>query len=235
MRTEKFISGIALLGLAVLLVLSKLSIVSFHFRIWTVIFTIFLGYTLIRGLIHRRLTESIFSIAFLCILYASQLGIQKLGTWTILATALLINIGLSMIFHSFFKQPFIWSSWSGKASLSNQTVNSNETVIINQRLASGIRYIKSENLQQVRINLVLASFKLYFDQTKMLNQPATIVINGTLSELKLYLPESWDILIDNDNMLSEVKEENKPANKLITHHLTIKGNLTLSEIKIIYI
>ena len=94
MRTEKFISGIALLGLAVLLVLSKLSIVSFHFRIWTVIFTIFLGYTLIRGLIHRRLTESIFSIAFLCILYASQLGIQKLGTWTILATALLINIGL---------------------------------------------------------------------------------------------------------------------------------------------
>ena len=69
----------------------------------------------------------------------------------------------------------------------------------------------------------------------MINQPATIVINGTLSELKLYLPESWDILIDNDNMLSEVKEENKPANKLITHHLTIKGNLTLSEIKIIYI
>lgn len=235
MRTEKLISGVALLGLAILLVLSKLSIVSFHFRIWTVIFTIFLGYTLIRGLIHRRLTESIFSIAFLCILYASQLGIEKLGSWTILATALLINIGLSMIFYSLFKQPFVWSSWFGKASLSNQAGNSDKTIIINERLASGIRYIKSENLQQIRINLVLASFKLYFDQTKMLNQPATIVINGTLSELKLYVPENWNILVDNNNMLSEVKEENKPTNKLITQHLTIKGNLTLSEIKIIYI
>lgn len=236
MRTRKLITGVGLLGLAVLLILNKLEIISFHFEIWTIILTIFFGVTLIQGLVHRRLTESIFSIAFLCMIYASELGIEKLVPWTILATALLIDIGLSLIFHSFFKYSFGWSKLGGKNfDDAKQAINSDEKIIINERMSSSIRYVKTDHLQRIKTNVTLATLRLYFNQTELQNHQATLIINSTLSEIRLYVPKEWDVAINIDNILSEIKEENKPAHEVLTERLNLRGSLNLSEVKIIYV
>ncbi|WP_420864922.1 LiaF transmembrane domain-containing protein, partial [Liquorilactobacillus mali] len=101
MRAKRFFLGIIILILATLLVSTKLDIISFHFKFWTIALTVLFIFLLVQGIIYRRISQSVFAVAFLVILYAKELGIERLGTWTIFLVACLVSVGLSLIFKSF--------------------------------------------------------------------------------------------------------------------------------------
>lgn len=61
---------------------------------WTVVFAA----TLITSLINRSLGGTIFSIAFLLIIYAKPLHIESIVPWTVLLAAFLVWGGLRLIF-----------------------------------------------------------------------------------------------------------------------------------------
>ena len=66
--------------------------------VWDFIWTIIATLMLFKGIVHFSPFKMIFSIAILGIVYAEQLGIEQLTPWLILIAALLLSIGLSILF-----------------------------------------------------------------------------------------------------------------------------------------
>lgn len=62
--------------------------------------TVLFVWLFVEGIKDVNFYSIVFAIAFICILYRKPLGLEKFGltSWTILGAALLLSIGLSMIF-----------------------------------------------------------------------------------------------------------------------------------------
>ncbi|KRN11401.1 LiaF transmembrane domain-containing protein [Liquorilactobacillus mali] len=233
MRAKRFFLGIIILLLATLLVSTKLEIISFHFKFWTIAFTVLFIFLLIQGILYRRISQSVFSIAFLVMLYAEKLGIERLGMWTIFLAACLVSVGLSMIFKSFGgSRKWDWN-WKHKVS-SLETDTSEKKVKISESMSSSVRYVKANNLEQVAISSRLASLKIYFDNVEFQDDEANVFINGSLSEIMLFFPKEWKVFVNINSILSEIDTAQEEGN-IFEKKVYIKGNLNLSELKIKYI
>ncbi len=82
-----------------------------HF-FWTVIFAA----TLIESLVNKSIFGSVFSVAFLLIVYAKPLRITRIVPWTILLAAFLIWIGLYLLFKR---------SWGPTIYVNNKKIKGN--------------------------------------------------------------------------------------------------------------
>lgn len=65
---------------------------------FSLILTVFLVVIIAKSIPHLNFSGILFPIAFICIIYARQLGITAITPWTVLIAALFGSIGLSMIF-----------------------------------------------------------------------------------------------------------------------------------------
>ncbi|AUJ30280.1 LiaF transmembrane domain-containing protein [Liquorilactobacillus hordei] len=233
MKTKRFFLGILILIFATLLVSTKLEIISFHFKFWTIVLTVLFVFLLAQGIGYRRISQTVFSIAFLVILYAKELGVQALGTWTIILVAGLVSVGLSMIFKSFGRNKKWDWNWKHKIS-SFETDTSEKKIKINESMSSSVRYVKASNLERVAINARFASLKIYFDNVELQNDEANIFINGSLSEIMLFFPREWKVFVNINSVFSEVNTGQEEEN-VFEKKVYINGNLNLSELKIRYI
>lgn len=98
-RYAKLFWGLLLILMGIFLVISKMGLVT-GISVWSVFFTIIFAALLIRGLIRKNFFSIFFSIAFLCIIYDDQLGITALTPWTVLLAALLLSIGMEILFNN---------------------------------------------------------------------------------------------------------------------------------------
>lgn len=233
MKTKRIFWGLILLILAILLVITKLELFQLHFKFWTLVLTIAFIFTLIHGILHKRIFQSVFSLAFLAMIYANSLGIARLVPWTLLFVALLVSIGLSMITKPFDKNGK--SNWEQKHKISSYEFgDSRQDIKIKEKMSSSVRYVKANNLARVNINVTVASLKVYFDNVDFEGDTATVFINGSLSEIKLILPLEWEVVVNLNSVLSEV-DNSKQTNSIYHKKILIEGNLNLSELKIEYI
>lgn len=90
--------GLGLLAAAAFLVLDQLHLISVELGFWTIFWTVVFAATLIISLINRSLGGTIFSIAFLLIIYAKPLHIESIVPLTVLLAAFLVWGGLRLIF-----------------------------------------------------------------------------------------------------------------------------------------
>ena len=86
--------GVGLIAAAVFLVIDQLHLLPFTIGFWAIFWTVVFAASLITSIINKNLYGSIFSIAFLLIIYAKPLHIAALAPWTILLVAFLISAGI---------------------------------------------------------------------------------------------------------------------------------------------
>lgn len=113
MKNRKIFWGIFFIVMAVIVVVSRLDILS-NVNVFTFLATVIFGWIVVDGIRHRNFYEILFPIAFLCILYDEPLGIELLTPWTVLAAALFLSIGLTLLFggkkHHKRATEFEWNS-----------------------------------------------------------------------------------------------------------------------------
>lgn len=84
--------GLGLLAAAAFLVLDQLHLMPLELGFWAIFWTVVFGATLITSLVNKSLGGSIFSIAFLLIIYAKPLHIERIVPWTVLFSSI-FNLG----------------------------------------------------------------------------------------------------------------------------------------------
>lgn len=240
--------GIFLLLSAVILVASQMHILTYSFGFWTIIATIILVAVLIKSLIYFMVPGTVFSLAFLAILYAKPLGITMLSPWTILGAALLVSIGLSLILRPFLAKHHPWMNFHKEYSYGHhgkfanfdydsdsdvKTVDSTD-VEVDVKMGNSIRYVKSEDFTTADINVTMGDAKVYFENVEI-KDSATINVRVSLGNVSLFVPREWNVVKELNNSMGNISEFGHPKVNSASPTVYITGNASMANIKITYI
>lgn len=231
MKKERLFWGTLLILIAIAVILEKLNYFP-HINILKIILAIFLLGIVIKSATKINFPGILFPLAFIAILFNKELNISEITPWTVLISALLGSIGLSLI----FKKNIV--SFSKK----DKVLNLNKPLILqgegnissNAFFSSDIKYVNTENFQQANIKATFGGIKLYFDKTTLLNGNGIINIDSSFSGIELYVPKSWTVK-DNTNLSFSNINSNFKSLENTENTLTLIGNLSFSGVEITYI
>ncbi len=220
--------GVVCIAAAVMLVLSRLGFLE-DLLPSTVLFTVIFAATLIRSLVKRNMTGTIFSIALLAIIYGKQFDIEELHAPTILLAACLLTIGLQMIFHSrrrrIHHEHHEHPGEQYHTATDSQTEN---TFFCSNSLGSSTRYVHASHLETAEIKNSFGETTVYFDNVQLSEKGATIHVNNSFGETTLYIPREWNIICNLSCTFGDAKipPENITAD---APQVTITGNVSFGE------
>ncbi|WP_281165732.1 LiaF transmembrane domain-containing protein [Liquorilactobacillus sicerae] len=243
MRKERWFWGLACLLAAVLLIGSQLQWFNYPFSSGTLIATFLIVVILIKNLIDLSLTGIIFSLAFLFFLYQKLLGISLSG-WTIFLAALLLNIGLSLIFgpiihrHHFISlQTLFASNRSRIKHIKKDWPISNDEVIrlSGGRLTSSTKYLQARNLKEVDVVMLMSDMSIYFDQVVAKDTQVEVKLDCTASNLELYIPQGWQVIDQLRPLMSNVEIEPAVDATVLTNTILLTGQLKASNLEAYYL
>ncbi|APX71727.1 hypothetical protein M5C72_00850 [Companilactobacillus allii] len=237
--------GLFMLLSAGILVVSQMHLITYTFTFWTIVATIFLVAILIKSLVYFSVPGTVFSLAFMAILYAKPLGITAIVPWTLLGAALLVSIGLSMILNPLLSKHRPWNryyrhhnNWHGhsyhhgydhEVDVDNIDI---PDVNVSVKMGSSVRYVTSDYFKGANIDVSMGNAKVYFENVKI-DDSAIININVSLGSVELYLPSHWNVVkeLDNNNM-SGIDDVGPIHSSEDSPTVTIVGQATLSGITI---
>lgn len=239
--------GIFLLLSAALLIVIQLHLITYTFNFWTIIATLFLVFFLVKSLVYFSISGTVFTLAFLAILYAKPLGIAALSAWTILGAALLITIGLSLILNPFLAKHRPWMrikskmKWSRRPFISyyedddddTKTVDSSDVDVF-VKMGNGVRYVRSDDFQTANIQANLGEAKVYFDHVTV-RDTATIKVNVSLGNVELFVPRNWNVIKGVNNSMGNISEAGTQKLTADSPNVTITGLVSMGNLKIQYI
>lgn len=232
MKKDNLFWGLFLIAAAVLILVAKLGAfpeMSIMKIFWTLVFSV----ALINSLANLAFPGVFFSLAFLGIIYDTELGITAITPWTILFVALLLSIGMSLIYTP-----------KKKKKVNSREIESGDFVVFDEEdgnqfdfsssFVGSIKYVNSDNFESANIDAKFAGMKVYFDNAIIQNGHATVNLNVSFAGVELYIPKNWRV----DNQMSasfggvEEKNRNNGADGPI---LTLRGNVSLGGVTILYV
>ncbi|MCM1103000.1 MAG: hypothetical protein NC409_02745 [Clostridium sp.] len=211
-RFTKLFWGLLLILIAVFLIISKLGLVT-GISIWSVFFTVIFATLLIRGLIKRSFFSIFFSAAFLCIIYDNQLGITALTPWTVLFAALLLSIGMEILFHK---------------------KNSYQKLYQSNHFSTCSKYINPETFEKGMLENNFGSLNVFFENVATQKKEGFLEIDNSFGEMNIYVPSSWMVdmeVADNFGSNSGVKGHSDGTKSFLLH---IRGNNSFGSVSVIY-
>lgn len=229
---------------AVLLGASQMGWIDYHFGVWQVIATVFLGGIFLRSLLWLAFPGIFFSAAFLAMIYAKPLGIVTLVPWTVLGIALLLTIGFSIIFGPLRWKKYgnDWShhgnsyqhNWHHQRGRVHSGSDTDEIVNIESKFGTNIRYVRSTNLKQINIQNTMGETKVYLDQV-VVNDSNEVLINVdvSLGGIELYVPSDWKV-DDETNLVMGTVEKDGPRGSESVVRAVIRGQIKMGGVKVIY-
>ena len=199
--------GLGLLAAAAFLVLDQLHLMPLELGFWAIFWTVVFGATLITSLVNKSLGGSIFSIAFLLIIYAKPLHIERIVPWTVLLAAFLIWGGLRLIFKKSWRPTVIingekvnanWSDLKAPHKFKAEHVFSDtsssdngDNIVISEKMSSTSRYVHSQHLETVTVNVSMGDVNVYLDSAKPAGDEVVANINMSMGCL-LYTSDAAD-------------------------------------------
>lgn len=235
MKSSKVFWGIFFILAAVYIVISKIGILP-DIGVFSIMVTVFLIWVFVEGIRHRNFYEILFSVAFICIVYDEPLGITALTPWTVLGSALLGSIGLSLIFHS-RKSP--WSAKTNWQEDSHFGTSTNEQCVgeriwCKNNFGAAIRYVNSDNFQNAQVENNFGTLSVYFDNAVVQDASAVVNVENNFGETNLYIPKEWKVQNNLDRSFGSINVHGGSTATSSTV-LFINGSANFGAVNIYYI
>ena len=251
MKKKDIFWGLLFVLAAVFIIIDRLGYFP-QIGVFKIVVTIILLTIILKSLVHVRFGGILFPIAILCIIYADQWNITALTPGPVLGTALLATIGLSMIFkkndnwcHRGHWNHEHWNhgnwrhnNWDkdDNGEHFDKVINEPDENVVNCSVSFGssMKYINTDNFEKANIKCSCGAMKVYFDKAVVSSGHAQIYLDISLSGVELYIPKTWNIVYDVNTTLGAIDEKNRKTES-DSPVVTIKGNISLSGVEIIYI
>ncbi len=173
-------------------------------------------------------------VAFLYMIYWKPFALLFISPWILILAAVLISIGLSILFH---RHPKIIKSSCGGSDHFNQTAENidDNNPYAKVSFGTSIKYLHSDSLKSGQFNVSFGSLEVFFDQAQVSPEGAEIYVECSFGELKLYIPKEWKVTDKIHSSLGGVQNDiriAKPAED--APQITLVGNVQLGNIEITY-
>lgn len=196
---------------------TQTGIITTDLPVFTIIASIVIIAILIHSIFSKSIVGIIFSLAFEVIVLSGPFG-WHIGAFTILTTALLLAIGISIIFHD----SRIWhhGEWmmhhrrdmyrhaiDPDVETINGTVDGH--VEIDNRFTGSIRYVQESDFKSATITAYMAGTKVYFDKSTIQGDSANIILDIDLSGTDIFVPADWNLNINVNNYMGGIEEKGR--------------------------
>lgn len=227
--------GLTFIGIAVLIIVNSLGLLQ-GLGFWTVLLTVVFAVTLIEGIMDLQVANTIFSGAFLYIIWDKPLGLPIIPIWSLLIAALFATIGLDLLMKRMriekFKKKHVdefkkhmdyfeqdvenfgrhFDRFNKRAANSRANVeyDSGEYIMCMSKYSGMKKYITSQNLKSIRVDVSFGSGEIYLDQA---NAPEGIVdmdIDCSFGSVRIYIPRSWNFEDNINNTMAGVSVIGSP-------------------------
>jgi len=235
MKRERF-WGLLFILAAVLIILNQFGFFV-GISMFEIVATVILVGIIIKSLSHLNYWGIMFPLAFICIIYAEQWNITRFTPWPALLTALLLSIGLSIMFKSHVHWGCHMHHHSPHHnSFGSSVINQKDDNVVECSTSFGecMKYVNSDDFQKANINCSFGEIKVYFDNAVISSGSAEINLSVSFGHAILYIPKSWKIINESHVFLGDMNnscnysDENSPV-------VTIRGSVSFGEAKIVYV
>lgn len=233
MKKDKLFWGLFLIAAAVLILVAKLGVfpdMSVAKIFWTLVF----GVALVKSVVNLSFSGIFFSLAFLGIVYDTELGITAITPWTILLVALLLSIGIGLIYTPKKKKAVGKHCPPKDGDFVVYDEEDGNRFDFSSSFVGSIKYVNSDNFEYANIDARFAGMKVYFDNAIIQNGHATVNLNVSFAGVELYVPKSWRVDNQMTATLGGVEEKNRSGGG-DGPILTLRGNVSLGGITILYV
>lgn len=239
-RIKSLFWGILLIAGAVFLIAGGMGYFE-NFGFWTLFSMIVLGGVVLDGLTHRNIGKVMFGVAVFCIVNRKWLGLEELSVWTIIFAAMLISVGLKMLFPAFFKKKnHIFHDKrlpDGLNEYENMNVENHaggEKIYYGVNFGDGVKYIDSSGLKRLKTECSFGCMKVYFENTGLKEGEARAEVDCSFGTTMYYIPADWNVIVDIDCSFGGCQEFGN-CNPYGDNTLHIIGDVSFGSLEIHYI
>lgn len=172
-------------------------------------------------------------ISFIVMLHKAGLGLNNVSNWTILGIAILLGIGISLIYHphiNYLKKLINGDEPTPFATIEDRSEDE-ESINIYSRFSNTTKNV-NEPFSKLKINAKVSDLTVNLNKSNLQAPTATIDINALSSTLTLAIPLEWNI-DDTLSKLSSTISFQGPKNGIGSATIYLTGNLTKSKLNII--
>jgi hypothetical protein len=215
--------------------------------IWAVILIVIL----IASLRHFLWFCVFFPLAFLTLIFDEYLIGEDLPMWPLIGGALCLSIAFSIFFAGRRKKRFMgkhfasagYNGGAGRGYCGNATDSAHYTDGLNgsfvraeASFSNTIKYVNSENLKRAALECSFASMDVYFDNAKITEGNAAIIVDVSFGALNLYVPKEWRISVSVGGGFSNTEEKNIPSMNVIkTADVILLGDVSFGGLTVTYV
>ena len=231
MKNNKILWGPALIILGVLVLINEFKIIDIN--IILLLLTVILLPITFKSIFTRDYTGIFFPLAGLFIAYNWQYKFVNIQIWTVILCALLFTLGFSLLFGKRPDNTMNGNQYGTPYQNGTTEFVDDECVSYCVRFGSGNKHINSDSFRQANISAAFSGVKIYFDNSKMHPNGATIELDASFSGIELYVPKSWRI-VDSVACVAGAVSEKNTNNGYSEQVLSLTGNIHFSGVEIIY-
>ncbi len=230
---KNIVWGVLLIATAIFIIFAGMGYAQ-NVGVVKIIFTVVFAGVIITSIPGGNFAGITFPLAFLAIMYDKELGIENLTPWPVIAIALLVSIGLSLIFK---KHPHHDHHDWNKEEWTEEVINGEDGEIINceARFSGATKYINSENMSRVNIRSSFGGLSVYFDNAKIPSGKAVIDLDCKFGGVELYIPRNWNVIQQQGASFGGVDEKGHAQLTQDSPQVLLTGSVSFSGVDIKYI
>lgn len=222
--------GILLIAGAIFIIANSLGYME-DVNAFKVVVGVVLAGIFVENIVRVNFAGILFSAAVFCIVFDSELGIEAITPWPVLATALLGTIGLQLLFGSSQIKK------KNKNYFDTQDINvqDGEYTMYATRFGDVTKHVNTDSFKEANFDCKFGSLRVYLDNAVMKKDNATVYVDVAFGDMQLYIPRTWRVEQKVHTAFGDVKVQANNYPGEITHTLCIKGNVSFGDLKISYI
>ncbi|MBE5874375.1 MAG: hypothetical protein E7287_08210 [Lachnospiraceae bacterium] len=247
-QVKKIYWGIMFIAMAALLIAGSMGYLK-GFGVWNIIATIILGSSFLSGLFKLEFGNMVVSAAIFLWINDEWLGIGKIPFWPLFGAAILLTIGLHILFphagkkHKWHKHIASHvnngihvnvNDGENKAHVEYTTSENGEVIKCEVAFSEAVKYVNSMELCRLETECAFGSLKVYFENDTLKNGEAWVDAESSFGSTIFFVPASWKVIMDMDTAFGGAKETGhcNPNGENVLH---ISGDVAFGSLEIKYV
>ena len=237
-KGRNVLGGIVFLVLAVFALFGGFQIIDKEL-IWRLAVSVIMLFWLIDGLKRGDWGSILFPAAIMAIVWLKYFGDEMgISVWGILLAALFGTIGLGFIFgnnHRAHHEPRVeYKPGNDGAMNRTESTTTDNAFVFSTSFATSVKYIKSDNFTNARINCSFGEAKIYFDDAIIGAGDATVDVDAKFGTIELYVPRTWYVTNNAKVIFGDVTEKNRSMTTG-SPKLNLIGNVAFGSVIVFYV
>ena len=240
MRKNNIFMGLILILIAVAMMAGAMGLLP-DIPWFKLLCAICIGSWTVKSLFNRDFVSTFLSASLIAWLFERELHIEHLVPFPLCVAAILLGIGLNMIFGKKkklitinYKDGDTWREANSIDDVRNEEWKDGREVVLENSFNSTSKYVNAAAFSSAHLENNFGSANVYFNNANVYNNEAVIELENNFGEMNIYLPNTWRATISQESAFGHVSVFGEPNRDMDAPHVIIKAESNFGSLRIYF-